>query len=247
MTSASLPDLEVASHWHMALCADCNSRRCSSVVFIVAPRLPQLPGFNSLHIDRIALTHARYEFYLSVLTAGHMDSIWTVWWISRWLRDSSTSQVQSSSCRIAASVYGPSSNPSKGFHMSEWRMHVLALIFILPRRRLRLTSLYGRSASQMGGLDNTVNAAAACCVITVTIITISIAIAIAVSIAIAILSPLAPNVWRNHLVSTLRLSECKCSAQCLNRCIPDTLGHRDFGHVHSFHLISNAMRVHIHA
>ena len=102
----------------MALCADCKSRIRSSVVTVVAPRLPQHPvlqgklikPFNSLfrspfRPDRVnaskvsASVHSRstdvcrLDPDAAALTVGSVDSVSTVWRVSEWLHGLGMSAV----------------------------------------------------------------------------------------------------------------------------------------------------------
>ena len=99
---------------HILLCADCKSCNSSSVVFNIAPKLPQHPRFKGKFIkpfnslfrspfrpDRVnaskvsASVHlrstdiCRLDLDAAASTVGPMDSVLTVWSVSAWLRNAS--------------------------------------------------------------------------------------------------------------------------------------------------------------
>ena len=102
----------------MALCADCNLRRCSSVVFIIVPRLPWLPGFNGklinpsnllfrsliwpdcVNVSQVGVLDfqrstnvCRFKFNAAALTPGSVDLLAMFRVVSGWLHGMGTSQV----------------------------------------------------------------------------------------------------------------------------------------------------------
>ena len=95
---------------HILLCVDCKSHNSSSMVFNIAPKLPQHPRFkgkfikpfNSLfrspfrpdHVNASkvsASVHScstdvcRLDLDAAALTVGSVDSVSTVWRVSEWL------------------------------------------------------------------------------------------------------------------------------------------------------------------
>ncbi|KIM53435.1 hypothetical protein SCLCIDRAFT_31915 [Scleroderma citrinum Foug A] len=54
---------------------------------VVAPRLPRRPGFHGFHVDRIVLTHPRFNLDMATLMALCNESVWTVWMSDEWLHD----------------------------------------------------------------------------------------------------------------------------------------------------------------
>ena len=113
----------------MALCADCNSRNASSVVFNITPRLPQHPGFKGKFIkpfyslfrspdrlDRVTTFKvsvsvftrstdvSRYGFDMATLTVGSMypmESFGSIW---RWLHGMGMSQVSASAVSCSTDI-----------------------------------------------------------------------------------------------------------------------------------------------
>ena len=100
------------------LCADCNSRNASSVVFNIAPQLPQHPGFKgkfikpfyslfrspdrpdritafkvSVSVFRRSTDISRYGFDTATLTAGSNDLQATFWVVWEWLHAAHTFKV----------------------------------------------------------------------------------------------------------------------------------------------------------
>ena len=106
------------SCWHMALCADCNSCRSSSVLSVVAPSLPQYPGLESKFIkpsdilfrspiqpDCVSTSKVsasvhlrsidvcRSEFDMATSTGGSIDPMETFGGGSAWLLHADTYPV----------------------------------------------------------------------------------------------------------------------------------------------------------
>ncbi|KIM56653.1 hypothetical protein SCLCIDRAFT_29402 [Scleroderma citrinum Foug A] len=179
----------------------------------------------------------RSDLDAATLMAGSMDSVLTFWRVSEWLGESGLSQSSVFAPKLpqhpgpeglfldqialtcpkykfySSAMMAGYMDPMESFRrVSGWLHNICALQGRCP------TTPYGRSAGLVGGLDDTVNAAAACCVAHVT--NASIVTVTSVSIATAITSSLALDNWRNPLFSALDLSERKRLTQHLNRRIP---------------------------